>query len=44
MLVGQFNEADPPNQQRPLPATPSQSDVDHFHQLSRELFIHCFKI
>jgi hypothetical protein len=31
-------EADPPNQQPSLPATQTrQSDVDHFHQLSREL-------
>jgi len=44
MLGGQLNEAYPPNQQRPLSATPSQSDVDHFHQRSCELFIHSFKV
>jgi hypothetical protein len=37
LLAGQLNEADPPNQQTPLPTTPNQSDVDDFHPLSREL-------
>ncbi|XP_046448739.1 uncharacterized protein LOC124197458 isoform X3 [Daphnia pulex] len=32
---GQLTEADQPNQQPPLPATPSQINVHHFHQLSR---------
>ncbi|EFX62681.1 hypothetical protein DAPPUDRAFT_336603, partial [Daphnia pulex] len=32
---GQLTEADQPNQQPPLPATTSQINVDHLHQLSR---------
>jgi hypothetical protein len=36
MLAGQLTEADQPNQKPPLPATTSQINVDHFHQLSRE--------
>ncbi|XP_046634236.1 uncharacterized protein LOC124313377 isoform X1 [Daphnia pulicaria] len=33
--AGQLTEADQPNQKPPLPATTSQINVDHFHQLSR---------
>nr|CAH0101980.1 unnamed protein product [Daphnia galeata] len=32
---GQLDEDDPPNQQPPLPATPSQIHDDHLHQLSQ---------
>jgi hypothetical protein len=45
MQAGQSDEDDQPNQQPPLLATPSQINVDLFHQLSRELsFIHSFKV